>query len=396
MDRLEQVLLERSGPTSSTVPPIGVIGDLSTPFPARTRLSSPLVSPPPMAAFNSPLRPNRPSTTASAGEATAAARFVRQHGQDEEALEYGRSGRGKIPEPSKFRGTDDDKINARQWLTQADAFLSLAHGGRPDRQLVQVFGLMLDKPSSTWFSLTQQAAQQSGVEWKLQQVYDAFLVQYAGQDTDSLLKVKMEGLSFSRSKDFTTFVSQWQDLAAQRFPREWAMGQREDSRVLGDSFSNLIMRDDWDVWEKANELVRDGGLNDWKVAVQHAIVVLRRRQQSYRSRHSTSSSSHSAPRHTTSVRANAIQEEDSEDSRGEGEPEEANKLQSRGDKQRKGGAKKGGAGKGGRLYTDAEYEKVKAKGLCGYCAQPGHIAWDCEDRKAGKPKTKASAEVLNA
>ena len=390
MDRFEQVLLERTGPTPSAVPLSGVTGDLSTPFPARTRLSSPLVNPPPMAAFNSPLRPIRPSTTASKGEASAATPFVRQRGQDEE--EHGHtSGRGKIPEPAKFRGTDDDKINARQWLSQADAFLSLAHGGRSDRQLVQIFGLMLDKPASTWFSLSQQVAQQSGVEWKLQQVYDAFLMQYAGQDTDSLLKVKMEGLRFSRSKDFTTFVSQWQDLAAQRFPREWAMGQREDSRVLGDSFSNLIMRDDWEVWEKANELVRDGGLNDWKVAVQHAIVVLRRREQHKQSRHSTSSHSHTAPRHTATVRVNAMQEEDSEDSRGEGESEEANKLQAKARKQ-----KKGRVDKTERLYTDEEYKKVLAKRLCVYCGQPDHIAKYCPDRQSGKPRTKATAEALNA
>ena len=321
MDLIEQALLERSAPTPSRVPTIGATGEASTPFPARTRLLSPLVSPPPLAAFNSPLRHSRPSSTASTGEATAG-RFVHQHSTDDEG--HGYSGRGKIPEPAKFRGTDDDKVNARQWLSQADAFLNLAHSGRSDHQLVLICGLMLDKPASTWFSLTQQASQQSGAEWKLQQVYDAFLVQYAGQDTDSLLKVKMEGLRFSRAKDFTTFVSQWQDLAAQRFPREWAMAQREDSRVLGDSFSNIILRDDWEVWEKANESVSDGGLNDWKVAVQHAVVVLRRREQYHKSRHSASSSSTSAAaRHTTTVRVNAMQEEgqeDSEDPRGDVTP----------------------------------------------------------------------------
>ena len=392
MDLIEQALLERSGPMPSRVPTIGATGEASTPFPARTRLLSPLVSPPPLAAFNSPLRPSRPSSTASTGEATAG-RFVRQHSPDDEG--HGYSGRGKIPEPAKFRGTDDDKVNARQWLSQADAFLNLAHSGRSDHQLVLIFGLMLDKPASTWFSLTQQASQQSGAEWKLQQVYDAFLVQYAGQDTDSLLKVKMEGLRFSRAKDFTTFVSQWQDLAAQRFPREWAMAQREDSRVLGDSFSNIILRDDWEVWEKANESVRDGGLNDWKVAVQHAIVVLRRREQYHKSRHSASSSSTSAAaRHTTTVRVNAMQEEgqeDSEDPRGEGESEEVNKLQAKARK-----PKKGRADRSERLYSNEEYQKMLDKRLCLYCARPGHVARWCEDRKEGRPRTKATAEVLNA
>jgi hypothetical protein len=93
---------------------------------------------------------------------------------------------------------------------------------------------------------------------------------------------------------------------------------------------------------------------------------------------------------TSSVRANVMENE-----REEGEPEEVNQMQGRSNAR---GGQNSQEGRPPRkfLYTQEEWAKVKVLGLCFHCGKDTHKVGECADRKAGKPKTKATAAALNA
>lgn len=294
--------------------------------------------------------------------------------------------------PQRFKGTDDEKIKVWQWLWGVDDYFALEFKNRSDADLVRLFGLLLEGSAQTWFRMKQRL---EGAGLTLQRVYDSFLVQYAGAETDVLLQSRLEDLRFSRKKDFTSFTSQWQDLIAQRFPMEWAAGQGRDSLLLGSLFADVIKRDDVRVWAKAMDSTPQG-LAEWKAAVQRAIAVIKATDEARAK--SDKSSSYSTRSHTTTmVRANAIEEGgyDSEYERGEGEPGALNQMQGT---SRSRGGQNGKESRAPRtlLYTPAEWAKVKALRLCFHCGKPEHTVGECADRKAGKPRTKATAALLNA
>lgn len=294
---------------------------------------------------------------------------------------------GKLPDFRKFKGTDDDKIRARQWLRGADDYLRMGFANRSDADLVRLFGFLLEDSAQTWFYLTRD---QKGDRWTLAEVYNAFEVQYAGEATNALLQAKLDGLSFSLKRDFTTFTSQWQDLVAQRFPREWAAGQGTDSELLGNLFSEKIKRDEVRVWIEAVRS-QPRGLAEWKAAVQNAIAIIKLTEDA-----KAKSSYYSRQHGTTNAHVNSMEEgEDTQDYRAEGEAPhgEVNRAQVR---QPTRGGPGNNSQKGGKMYSDAEWKKVIRLKLCSWCGRPGHFAQDCSDRKTGKDKTKATPEVLNA
>ena len=264
----------------------------------------------------------------------------------------------------------------------------------PDAWKVLNFGLKLEGPAQTWYRMKQMEV---GNKWKFEDVERLFLEQYAGQATEALLDARLEDMKFSRKADFTTFTSRWMDLVAQRYPSEWA-SHGSGSHLLGTMFAALIQKSDLRVWAKAFE-TGPQSLTEWRVAVQNAITVVkvteeaRVRAAGHSSSASSSSRGHQGPPST--VRANAVEDLDvfgeEEDPRAEGETLS----------QMEGNTKRGKVDRAKRapvprLYTDEEWDKVKKLGLCGYCAGKGHLYQHCPDRKAGKPRTKATAQQLNA
>jgi hypothetical protein len=303
-----------------------------------------------------------------------------------------RSHGGRTPAPQRFKGTDAEKMKAGQWLKGVDDYFVLDHKHRSDGDLVRLFGQLLEDSALTWFRMHQL---QEGEEWTLQRVYDAFGVQFTGSATSVLLQLQLDEMHFSRKKDFTSFASQWQNLIAQLYPMEWAMGQGPDSLLLGQLFADVIKRGDVAVWAKAIDSSPQG-LAEWKASVQRAITVIKVTDDA-RAR-ATGSSAYSTRSHpTTTVRVNAMEdgENDSENGRGEGEPGELNQMQSRPKPRgRQQGTERRAPGP--LLYTPEEFQKLKDLKLCFHCGKDGHRVGDCADRKAGKPKTKATAVQLNA
>jgi hypothetical protein len=303
-----------------------------------------------------------------------------------------RSHVGKTPPPQRFKGTDAEKMKASQWLKGVDDYFMLDHKHRTDDDLVRLFGQLLDDSALTWFRMNQM---QEGEGWTLTRVYEAFAVQYAGSSTSVLLQSQLMDMQFSRKKDFTSFASQWQNLIAQLYPREWAMGQGPDGLLLGQLFADVIQRGDVAVWTKAIDSSPQG-LAEWKAAVQRAITVIKVTDDA-RAR-AIGSSAYSTRSHpTTTVRVNAMEdgEHDNEYERGEGGTGELNQMQGR---PRPRGGQQGTERRapGPHLYTPEEFAKLKDLRLCFHCGRKGHRGVDCADRRAGKPKTKATAAQLNA
>lgn len=287
-----------------------------------------------------------------------------------------------MPTPASFMGHDDDKVLARAWLSKADDYLQLSFPTYSDADLVRLFGLLLDGSARTWFTLCRE---EMGEAWTLHEVYAAFQTQFGGESTLALIRSKLDDLTFSLDADFTTFTSQWQDLIAQCYPREWAMARSPDSdRLLGTLFAEKIKAGSVRVWKEAYRSLPEG-LQKWRIAVQHAIALLKVLDAAKDpNRH----------RSTNRARVNAIEHEsDGEgDTREEGEPAEVNKMQGKGQK----GGSTASAKSPAMLYSPEEFELLKKKGLCAYCAKKGHMLKECPDKLAKKQKTKATPAQLNA
>jgi hypothetical protein len=344
-------------------------------LPSRPGVSTtrPLFVPPtPIRPFNSPARPTSTSTSTTGAQDGA----VRHHV-------------GKTPQPRLFEGTDEEKMRAGYWLRSVNGYLRLEHKYRPDDELVEIFCSLLKGQAETWFRMEQEL---EGAAWTLERVFEAFLAKFTGESTNVLLQAKLEALTFSRKKDFTTFASQWQNLVAQLCTKEYALGEGPDSVLLGELFAAVIKKGDVAVWAKAIDSAPQG-LSEWKAAVQRAITVIKVVDEARAK--ATGSNAYSV-RSYHSARVNVMDgsEGETENERGEGESAEVNQMQ--GKSRQAGGGQQGNRPAPVRLYTDEEFAKVKKLGLCFYCGSGQHRLVDCENRKAGKPRSRATPAQLKA
>jgi hypothetical protein len=353
--------------------------------PSRAKESA-FVTPRSFLPFSSPQRVEHSSSSSASNrpQATVVA-DVSTHSND-----Y-RSKATKAPEPKKFRGTDVDRMGAKQWLRSVDDYLSITASNQSQGNLVKLFGLNLEGPALTWFHIQRE---KEGEGWTLDRVYADFLDLYTGGVTQSLLESKLEGLKYNRSKDLTSFNAEHEGLISQVFPEEWARGG--ENTLLAKTYENIIKNGDIELWMEAKR-ANPKSLVEWRAAVQNAYVLLREigkvkvRGGQSNSWHRSSSSS------STSVRVNQMEtgkaeshgEEGETEEREEGQAESLNAMRSA-----RGGKEKGKSRPGNIRYTDEEYEVLKKSNLCLYCVKPGHRVKECPDRAAGKPRTKATPEQL--
>lgn len=337
------------------------------------------VDPTPFVPFSSPQRASAlPVVSPVVGVDAPPAPVVSSHAVSGGAM------RPKIDMPEKFKGSPKDRSRCREWLRQVDDYMNLTALGQSDAFHVMLFGQLLGDSAQTWF---QGRREREGSVWTLQSLYDEFLIAYSGQATQTLWESSLDTMRWNRRKDVTAFAAEWEAIIMRLYPQEWAGGVGVDGSVLfGKMFSVKILEGDDEVWREAKRS-RPHTLIEWKVAVQEAVTLLEQLK-------SVANRRRVSP--VTATQVNNIHgTDDGSSEREEGEPEELNQVQA---------SSKTRGGQSGNvkrvpkklLYTAEEFEKVKAKQLCFYCGQPGHAISDCADRKAGKPKTKATAAVLNA
>jgi hypothetical protein len=386
------------------------------PLTARRELFAP---PRPLLPFSSPQRTGGlgarasawPPASTSAGLGAAAASSPRVAGPARRHV--------KAPEPKKFKGTEGERLGAREWLRSADDYLSLVASDLPPAQQLMLFGLLLEGTAQTWF---QSHREREGEGFDLERAYQAFLQQYTGGLTTSLLQAELDGLQYGRGeraiKDLTALNARFDALISQLYPDSWT--HPTTSALLARAYEKIILKGDDELWQEAK---RRGpvGIDEWKVAVQEAFVLLRElrargnpRADSSRyasgagggsrgfSQRSTPSSG-AGHQPAASARVNGLQAEEGEEGetweRGEGESE-AESLQQLGT-----GAKKGAQASSshtgrkenrGRPLSDAERTQLRAAGRCFQCFQQGHVARDESCPGRGKPRRKPTGEELKA
>jgi hypothetical protein len=316
-----------------------------------------------------------------------------------------------VPRPEKFTGTDRERVGSREWLQSANVYMRLTASTRTPQEQVDLFGLLFEGAAKTWFWTNQE---REGEGWTLERAFEVFLRTYTGGLTRSMLEAEMASLRLGgeKTKDIASFNARFDMLASQLYPGSW--NNDTASAMLGDKYAGIIKDCNLALWEEAMhhkkkpEEGREFGLEDWKEAVQDALVVLTsvRRSNSRFGRYSTNKSDngsiYSTQKSSSSATINKMQmgeanEEGETWERREGQKELENEEVARMNATAKG--KQGGGGvksvpKKGRQLTDEERSQLMAKGACFRCYKTGHLSRDCPEK--GKPRRTPTQEELKA
>ena len=308
----------------------------------------------------------------------------------------------KVPAPEKFGGSTKDKAQARGWLLSVKRWLELTTAGDTDHFRVLMFATLLKDSALSWFNNMQTRADAKRAELTLQQVFDKFVETYEGSVTVKISEGKLNTLVYGKGecKDLAATDSEFDRLTQEVYPG-WE-DQLVARQMLGETYSGIIQRGDFVLWEKAMDL-QPTTVDEWKAAVQTAYSILEKKKAavargegrtSYHSKHSSAfSPSTATPRATATVKlqqtqATAIKDRATTE-REEGEPEENDEEE----------LAKADASRSPRLgdhLTFAHRQSLMRLGKCWNCIQKGHIAKECPQQgKPGYPR-KPTKDDLKA
>lgn len=311
----------------------------------------------------------------------------------------------KLSGPSKFKGTDKERLGARDWLERQRDYIYLTAGSQPQSTQLMIFGMQLEDGASSWFNNQKR---REGAAWTLERAFESFLETYTGGVTVALLEAELEGLRYGgeNTKDLAALNARFDLLSQQLYPG--SLNEDSSNRMLARMYENIIMKGDFELWEKARN--HDPvGLDQWKLAVQNAYVVLTRQRKARRDR-STQNSTGSRPWFKPAASTVKVNRMKTSEAEGEGETwerregeeggegEEVAQMQATSDSKgrRGGGGAKTGSGEQQKGYqlTPAERGQLMAKGVCFRCYKAGHLSRDCPDK--GKPRRAPTQEDLKA
>src|ERR1700712_971202 len=282
-------------PTSHSSPPFPTIPDSVRPSStvARPLFREPLPAPAVPQISGQPFSP--PSATPPTPDSSA-------------AVVGPRSRSVKVPEPEKFGGSTKDKAQARGWLLSVKRWLELTTAGDTDHFRVLMFATLLKDSALSWFNNMQTRADAKRAELTLQQVFDKFVETYEGSVTVKISEGKLNTLVYGKGecKDLAATDSEFDRLTQEVYPG-WE-DQLVARQMLGETYSGIIQRGDFMLWEKAMDL-QPTTVDEWKAAVQTAYSILEKKKAavargdgrtSYHSKHSSA-----FPPSTTTPRAPA-------------------------------------------------------------------------------------------
>lgn len=357
-----------------------------------------LFSPPP------PVRPHGSAAPVTRASAPPSASMVDARREEEESPRFHEQHKDmKLSSPSKFKGTDKERLGARDWLERQRDYIYLTAGSQPPSTQLMIFGMQLEDGASAWFNTQKR---REGAAWTLERAFESFLETYTGGVTVALLEAELDGLRYGgeNTKDLAALNARFDLLSHQLYPG--SLNEESANRMLARTYENIIRKGDFDLWEKAKNH-NPVGLDEWKIAVQNAYVVLTQQRKARRERpapHSTGGRSYPRPA-DVAVKINRMQTGgtategetwERREGEEEGENEEAAQMQAVSKGKREGRVAKAGSGGQSKGYqlTQAEREQLMRKGACFRCYMAGHLSRDCPNK--GKPRKAPTQEELKA
>ena len=160
--------------------------------------------------------------------------------------------------PLKFKGTDKERLGARDWLERQRDYIYLTAGSQPQSTQLMIFGMQLEDGASSWFNNQKR---REGAAWTLERAFESFLETYTGGVTVALLEAELEGLRYGgeNTKDLAALNARFDLLSHQLYPG--SLNEESSNRMLARMYENIIMKGDFELWEKA----RNHDPSDWTV-----------------------------------------------------------------------------------------------------------------------------------
>ena len=313
----------------------------------------------------------------------------------------------KVNVPVPFSGTTRERATAKLWLESVVGWMELTAEGESERILILLFGNVLKDGALLWYNNFRNRAESEGRILTLQDYFDDFVKTYEGALSQLTAQQQLKSLVYKKEpcKDLTATDNEFDKLAMRLYPG--AQTSEAAISLLASLYSDTIRRGDIELWEKAMD-ARPSTLDEWKVAVQNAYLVIETKKahrgervdrQEVRTTYFTRPSS-STPTPTSTYRSNsAVQvkkvgvEQDSNDAPREEGEEEVQKAEvsstsrpfSRSTHERL-----------GNHLSFTQRERLKELNKCWICLKEGHRAFFCEQKgKPGYPR-KPTAEDLKA
>jgi hypothetical protein len=280
--------------------------------------------------------------------------------------------------------------------------MKLTAEGESDITLLAMFGNVLKGTALKWFSNLGKRAKREGRQLTLQEVFDSFVRTYQGGLTQKTAEQKLNALVYGKGecKDLVATENEFDRLSQDLYPGA------EDSdaaiSLLAHLYSDIIRKGDEELWGKAMD-AQPSTLDEWKVAVQNAYIVIETKKAYQRREVRTpyySKSSPSTPASSSAYRTdNAVQakkaavQEDDDDPQGSGGEEEVQKAELSGTSRP---PVRSTHERLGNHLTFKQRELLKELEKCWNCLKKGHRAFDCEQKgKPGYPR-KPTPEDLKA
>ena len=312
----------------------------------------------------------------------------------------------KVNVPTPFSGTTRERATAKLWLESVITWMELTASGRSERTLILLFSNVLKDGALLWYHNLRNRAESEGKVLTLQNYFDDFVKTYEGALSQLTAQQQLKSLVYKKDpcKDLTATDNKFDKLAMRLYPS--AQASEAAISLLAGMYSDTIRRGDIELWEKAMDAT-PSTLDDWKVAVQNAFLVLETKKAhrgervdrqevrtTYYSRPSTSTST-SAYRGDSTVQVKRVGVEGN-DNDGVTRDEPGNEEEVQQAEVSRTSSRPAFHERLGSHLTFQQRERLKELGKCWICIGKGHRAYDCEKKgKVGYPR-KPTAEDLKA
>jgi hypothetical protein len=308
----------------------------------------------------------------------------------------------RVNVPDKFGGTSQERASADLWLESVVGWMKLTAEGESDSTLVMMFGNVLKGTALKWFSNLGKRAKREGIQLTLQDVFDSFVRTYEGGLAQKMAEQKLNALVYGKGecKDLVATENEFDRLSQELYPG----AEDSDAAVslLARIYSDIIRKGDEELWEKAMD-AQPSTLDEWKVAVQNAHIVIETKKAHHRREARTpygSRSSPSTPASSSAYRTdNAVQvkkatvQEDDHDRQGSEGEEEVQKAEVSSTSRP---PVHSTHERLGSHLTFKQRQRLQELNKCWNCLGVGHRAFDCERKgKPGFPR-KPTPEDLKA